>query len=162
MVKALPYLSKEAPALGIIHQTGERDYNAVREAYAKVAIAAEICAFIENMADVLSRADLVVARAGAMTVAELAAAGKAALLVPFPVATDNHQLENARALERAGAARVIDQAQLRPERLSEEIRSLLAEPLRLTAMERRARALAHPDAAERIADLVEGLAARKV
>lgn len=162
MVKALPRLSKETPSLGIIHQTGERDYNDVKEAYATLGIAAEVCAFIENMADVLSRADLVVARAGAMTVAELAAAGRAALLVPFPVATDNHQLENARALERAGAARVIEQAELRPGRVLEEVHALLAAPRRLTEMERSARALARPDAAKRIADLVEELAARKV
>lgn len=161
MVEALPLLSKGAPLVGIIHQTGETDYNAVREAYENVAIAAEVCAFIENMADVLARADLVVARAGAMTVAELAAAGKVALLVPFPVATDNHQLENARALERAGAARVIEQAKLGPVRLVEEIRSLLGEPRRLTEMEQRARALARPHAAERIADLIEELAARR-
>jgi UDP-N-acetylglucosamine--N-acetylmuramyl-(pentapeptide) pyrophosphoryl-undecaprenol N-acetylglucosamine transferase len=110
------------------------------------------------MPGALAQADLVVSRAGAAAVAELAAAGRAALLIPFPAAADQHQLANARVLERAGAAHVILQAELTPERLIGEIQELLSEPLRLVEMERAARTLARPEAAARIADLVEEMA----
>src|SRR5208337_471044 len=108
--------------------TGETDYNAVRDAFLEQGVAAHVHAFIEDMPGALSRADLVVSRAGATAVAELAAAGRAALLIPFPGATDQHQLENARAMEGAGAARVIVQSELKPERLVGEIRELMASP----------------------------------
>jgi UDP-N-acetylglucosamine--N-acetylmuramyl-(pentapeptide) pyrophosphoryl-undecaprenol N-acetylglucosamine transferase len=103
---------------------------------------------------------LVVSRAGATAVAELAAAGRAALLIPFPGATDQHQLENARAMEQAGAARVIMQSELTPERLAGEIRELMASPATLEQMETCARCLARPDAAACIADIVEDFASR--
>jgi len=89
----------------------------------------------------------------------LAAAGRAALLIPFPSAADQHQTANARAFERAGAARVVLQVELTPERLIREISDLISEPLRLTEMERAAKTLARPEATSHIADLVEGLAA---
>jgi UDP-N-acetylglucosamine--N-acetylmuramyl-(pentapeptide) pyrophosphoryl-undecaprenol N-acetylglucosamine transferase len=92
-------------------------------------------------------------------VAELAAAGKPSLLIPFPTATDSHQLQNARALERAGAACVIEQNELSPERLVKELCGLIDRPDQLEKMEQKARLLARPHAAERIADLIEGLAA---
>ncbi len=158
VVSSLALLSAEAGRLRIVHQTGQRDYEAVKEAYGAKGVSAEICPFIEDVPDAFARADLVVSRSGALTVAELAAAGKASLLIPFPAAADRHQLENAEALQRAGAARVIEQAALTPERLVEEIRSLLAQPEQLAKMEERARSLARPDAAARIADLIEGLA----
>jgi UDP-N-acetylglucosamine--N-acetylmuramyl-(pentapeptide) pyrophosphoryl-undecaprenol N-acetylglucosamine transferase len=101
---------------------------------------------------------LVISRAGASTVAELAAAGKAALLIPFSGATDQHQLENAWALERAGAACVLPQLELTPERLRQEVEDLLSDPQRLMEMENNAGRLARPDAAARIADLIEELA----
>jgi UDP-N-acetylglucosamine--N-acetylmuramyl-(pentapeptide) pyrophosphoryl-undecaprenol N-acetylglucosamine transferase len=91
-------------------------------------------------------------------VAELAAAGRASVVVPFPAAADQHQSANARALERAGAARVIEQSALTPQGLLAEVRSLLERPDRLAQMERNARKLARPDAAERIAGIVERLA----
>lgn len=160
VIQALPLLSKEVAAVRIIHQTGERDYNAVREAYGRQGLKAEVCVFIDNVAEAFAHADLVIARAGAMTVAEMAAAGKASLLIPFPSATDAHQLENARALERAGGARVIEQRELDPKRLVKDLRDLLEHPEQLVEMERSARALARPEAAERIADLIEELAAR--
>src|SRR5208337_5057092 len=138
--------------------TGETDYNAVRDAFLEQGVAAHVHAFIEDMPGALAQADLVVSRAGATAVAELAAAGRGALLIPFPAATDQHQLANARALERAGAARVILQAELTPERLIREIHELLSEPERLIGMERAAKGLARPEAAAHIADLVEELA----
>jgi UDP-N-acetylglucosamine--N-acetylmuramyl-(pentapeptide) pyrophosphoryl-undecaprenol N-acetylglucosamine transferase len=160
MMQALPLLANGPGGLRIIHQTGERDYNEVRKAYQERSLPAEVHAFIDDMPGTLAQADLVISRAGATAVAELAAAGRAALLIPFPGATDQHQLENARALERAGAARVIVQTELTPERLKEEIRELMASPLTLERMETCARRLARPDAAARIADLVEGFVRR--
>ena len=141
----------------IIHQTGEHNYNEVRKTYQESGLPVEVHAFIEDMPGALAQADLVISRAGATAVAELAAAGRAALLIPFPGATDQHQLENARAMERAGAARVIVQSELTPERLAAEIRELMANPAMLERMETCARDLARPDAAARIADMVEHL-----
>jgi UDP-N-acetylglucosamine--N-acetylmuramyl-(pentapeptide) pyrophosphoryl-undecaprenol N-acetylglucosamine transferase len=158
VVKSLPLLANGRERVRFIHQTGDRDYNAVRQAYQERGLTAEVHAFIENVPEAFARADLIVSRAGATAVAELAAAGKAALLIPFPSATDQHQLENARAMERAGAAGVIEQKDLNPEWLVKEVCELLADPARLLEMESNARGLARPDAASRIADLIEGLA----
>lgn len=158
VMKTLPLFADRAEQVRFIHQTGERDYNAVRQAYLERGLSAEVHAFIENVPDSFARADLIVSRAGANTVAEVAAAGKAALLIPFPGATDQHQLENARALERVGAARLLPQSELTPERLQNEVWNLLDAPARLTEMEQCARRLARPDAAVRIADLVNELA----
>jgi len=158
VVGSLPLLEKETLPLKIIHQTGERDYDAVRRGYQERGVRAEVEAFIDDVPGAFAKADLVVSRAGAAAVSELAAAGKASLLIPFPGATEQHQLENARVLERTGAARVIVQAALTPERLAGEIRDLLHHPEQLVQMEQRARSLARPDAVQRIADLVEELA----
>jgi UDP-N-acetylglucosamine--N-acetylmuramyl-(pentapeptide) pyrophosphoryl-undecaprenol N-acetylglucosamine transferase len=160
VVQALPMLAKEPGAMRIIHQTGEHDYNEVLKTYQESGLPGEVHAFIEDMPGTLSQADLVISRAGATAVAELAAAGRASLLIPFPGATDQHQLENARAMEKAGAARVIAQSHLSPERLAGEIRDLMAGPATLESMEKCAHSLARPDAAARIADLVENLARR--
>jgi UDP-N-acetylglucosamine--N-acetylmuramyl-(pentapeptide) pyrophosphoryl-undecaprenol N-acetylglucosamine transferase len=142
----------------IIHQTGEADYNEVLKSYQGQSLRAEVHAFIEDMPGVISQADLVISRAGATAVTELAAAGRAALLIPFPGAADQHQLENARAMEKAGAARVIVQSELTPERLAAEIGSLMANPEALDKMATNARSFAKLDAAARIADLVQELA----
>jgi len=158
VVKSQLLFRDQTRQLRFIHQTGERDYNGVRQVYQERGLSAEVHAFIDDVPGAFARADLVVSRAGANTVAELAAAGKASLLIPFPGATDQHQLENARALERAGAARVLAQADLTPERLLDEGWSLLDAPERLKEMETNARRLARPDAAARIADLIEELA----
>lgn len=157
---ALRLLAQKSGGMRIIHQTGEHDYNEVRKTYQERNLVAEVHAFIDDMPGALAQADLVISRAGATAVAELAAAGRAAILIPFPGATDQHQLENARAMERAGAARVIVQPELTPERLAAEIRELMASPATLEKMETCARGLARPDAAARIADLVEKLARR--
>ena len=155
---ALPAACAQEPGgMRIIHQTGEHDYNEVRKTYQERGLIAEVHAFIDDMPGALAQADLVISRAGATAVAELAAAGRASLLIPFPGATDQHQLENARAMEKAGAARVIVQSELTPERLAEEIRELMASPATLERMETCARRLARPDAAARIADMVEHL-----
>jgi UDP-N-acetylglucosamine--N-acetylmuramyl-(pentapeptide) pyrophosphoryl-undecaprenol N-acetylglucosamine transferase len=155
VTRCAPLLKRESGWLKVIHQTGDRDYGAVLAAFQEYGVTAHVQAFIEDMPRALAQADLVVSRAGATAVAELAAAGRAALLIPFPAATDQHQLANARALEYAGAARVILQTELTPERLMGEIHELLNDPLRLIRMERAAKSLARPEAAAHIADLVE-------
>jgi UDP-N-acetylglucosamine--N-acetylmuramyl-(pentapeptide) pyrophosphoryl-undecaprenol N-acetylglucosamine transferase len=115
-------------------------------------------AFLGDMPRRFEAADLVLARSGASTVAELAAARKPAVLIPFPQAADDHQRRNAEVLAQAGAARMLIEADLTPEGLQATLTGLLAEPAQLTAMADRARLLAHPDAAEQIAGMVVGLA----
>ena len=161
VVRSLALFSKWDERPRFIHQTGERDYNSVRQAYQERGFPAEVVAFIEDVPGAFARADLVISRAGANTVGELAAAGKAAVLIPFPGATDQHQLGNARALARVGGARIIEQHELTPERLAAEVRDLFAAPGKLTEMERAARTLARPDAASRIVDLIEELAGKR-
>jgi UDP-N-acetylglucosamine--N-acetylmuramyl-(pentapeptide) pyrophosphoryl-undecaprenol N-acetylglucosamine transferase len=161
VVRSLALFSQWGERPRFIHQTGERDYNSVRPAYQERGFPAEVMAFVEDVPAALARADLVISRAGANTVGELAAAGKAAVLIPFPGATDQHQLGNARALARVGGARIIEQRELEPERLVGEVRDLFAAPGKLTEMERAARSLARPDAAERIADLIEELGGKR-
>ena len=163
MIGALDLLAGEKNQLFVVHQTGERDYNAVRDAYARFHFNAEVSPFIGNMADRFAQADLIVCRSGAITVAEIAAAGRAAIFIPFGAATDSHQLRNAQALEQAGAARVIPQDELTPQRLANEIFSLLQpgriqEPGGIQDMEQRARALAHPRAVVDIVDMIEEVA----
>ncbi len=158
VIDALDLLAARKDQLFIVHQTGERDYNAVRVAYARRELNAEVSPFIQNMAERFAETDLIVCRSGAITVAEVAAAGRAAIFIPFGAATDSHQLRNAQAMDRAGAARVIPQDELTPERLTNEIFSFLDQPQRVSEMERRARALSRPGATEAIVDLLEGVA----
>jgi UDP-N-acetylglucosamine--N-acetylmuramyl-(pentapeptide) pyrophosphoryl-undecaprenol N-acetylglucosamine transferase len=110
------------------------------------------------MAEQFAQADLIVCRAGAITVAEVAAAGRAAIFIPFGAATDAHQLRNAQTMEAAGAAKVLPQEELSGERLAREIFSLLDQPEKLIAMAQRARKLARPRAVEDITDLLESIA----
>ena len=158
VVDALDLLSAKKNQLFIVHQTGERDYNAVRVAYAQREFKAEVVPFIENMAERFAQADLIVCRSGAITVAEVSAAGRAAIFIPFGAATDAHQMRNAQAMQNAGAARLLPQDELGPARLANEIFSLLDQPRRIAEMEEHARALARPRAVEDIVDLLENLA----
>lgn len=128
VVDALDLLAARKKELIIVHQSGERDYNAVRVAYARREINAEVVPFIANMAERFSEADLIVCRSGAITVAEIAAAGRAAIFIPFAGATDSHQLRNAQVLANAGAAKIIPQPELTPQRLAREIFCLLDQP----------------------------------
>jgi UDP-N-acetylglucosamine--N-acetylmuramyl-(pentapeptide) pyrophosphoryl-undecaprenol N-acetylglucosamine transferase len=141
----------------IVHQSGERDYNAVRVAYARRQFQAEVVPFIENMAERFAQADLIVCRSGAITVAEVSASGRAAIFIPFGASTDAHQTRNAERLHQAGAAQLLPQDELTPERLTVEIFSLLDRPDRLAEMESRARSLARPRAVEDIVDVIEGV-----
>ncbi len=160
MVAAAPHVRDLPGTCHVVHQTGARDLEAVRAGYAAAGLAADVRAFIDDMPQQVAQADLVVCRAGATTLAELTAAGRAAILVPFPQATDDHQRANARTLEAAGAAVMLDQADLTGERLASEIGALLADDERRQAMATRARGLARPDAADVIAARAEALMAR--
>jgi UDP-N-acetylglucosamine--N-acetylmuramyl-(pentapeptide) pyrophosphoryl-undecaprenol N-acetylglucosamine transferase len=155
LVEALPRLPSAAE-LRIVHQTGPTMHTDTVAAYAALGREAELLPFIDDMEVRYAAADLVLARSGATTCAELAAAGKAALLVPFAQAAGDHQRLNARAFASAGAAHVIEEHQLSGQALASAIHELVAHPERLEAMERASRALARPDAARRIADLLEG------
>jgi UDP-N-acetylglucosamine--N-acetylmuramyl-(pentapeptide) pyrophosphoryl-undecaprenol N-acetylglucosamine transferase len=157
LVDSVDLLAAQKNRMTIVHQTGERDYNAVRVAYARRAIHAEVLPFIENMAERFAQADLIVCRAGAITAAEVAAAGRAAIFIPFGASTDSHQLRNAQEMQRAGAARLIPEPQLTAERLTQEIFSLLDQLSELQAMAANARRLAKPRAAQDIVDLIESV-----
>ena len=134
LMQMLPLLAAVEVPLQFVHQTGEHDLDRVRAAYSEQGVKAETTAFIEDMPRAFAEADLIIARSGALTVGEIAASGKAALLIPFPAATDQHQLENARVLERAGGARVIEQAKLTPQALLKEMTDILLRPGRLREM----------------------------
>jgi UDP-N-acetylglucosamine--N-acetylmuramyl-(pentapeptide) pyrophosphoryl-undecaprenol N-acetylglucosamine transferase len=156
--EALPHLFAQKETLCFAHQTGQRDYDAVRLAYAEREFNAEVAPFFSQMAERFAQADLIVCRSGAVTVAEIAAAGRAALFIPFAAATDNHQLRNAEEMVRAGAARLIPEPELTGERLAREILALLSDPPKLSELGARARQMARPDAARNIADLIEEIA----
>ncbi len=150
--KALALLPEQQRPL-VRHQAGVRNIDAARAAYASAAVQAEVSAFIENMAQAYAWADLVLCRAGALTVAELTAAGVGAVLVPYPYAVDDHQTHNAGYLVDGGAGILISQSQLTPERLAELVKGLAEDRARLLEMAVSARALARPDAARTVVDL---------
>ena len=158
MIQSLPGLIAQAPTIHIIHQTGERDYNDAQAAYKQVGISAEVYPFINDMPNFFARADLLLCRSGASTVAEIAAAGKPAIFVPFPRAADDHQRVNAQALERAGAAVVLEETRLNEVWLVETVSALLGDRPRLRRMSAAARSLAHPNAARDIAQMAATLA----
>src|SRR5436309_2972421 len=158
-VAALGTLGEGARALDVTHQTGAADLDAVRAGYAALGLPARVEPFITDMGAAYAAADLVVARAGAMTCAELTAVGLPAILVPYPYAADDHQRRNAEVLVRGGAAEMILDAALDGERLATTRRGLLADAGRRATMAARARALGRPDAAERVAEECLRLAA---
>lgn len=150
--QALAQLARDpaAPRFQVRHQAGEKHAQAAREAYAAAGVEAEVTPFIGDMCEALSWADLAVCRAGALTIAELAAAGLGAVLVPYPHAVDDHQWHNAQLLVDAGAARRIADAQLAPESLAALLRELCAGREGLLAMAEAARREARPRAAEEL------------
>src|SRR5579864_4630205 len=158
MIRCLPVLKREAPGIHIIHQTGERDYNDALATYKSVQESAEVFKFIDDMPAAFARADLVVCRSGASTVAEITAAGKPAVFVPFPRAADDHQRVNAEALAKHGAAVVVEESKLEGVWLAETIAALLGDRRHLDQMSAAARQLAHPNAAHDIATLAARLA----
>ena len=153
---ALPHLVETLPIMHIIHQTGERDYAAAQSEYLKTSISAEVSPFIDNMPAAFAKADLLVCRSGASTVAEVTAAGKPAIFIPLPTAADDHQRYNAAILAEHNAGRLLPQAELTSQRLVEEVVTLLHDRQRLIQMSQTTRSFSHPDAAAEIA----GIAAR--
>jgi len=148
----LPALLRAAPELQFVHLTGPDDLEKVRAAYAARQCPAAVHAFLGGMAAALAAADVAVSRAGASSLAELAACRLPALLIPYPAAADNHQYHNALAFARSGAARALQQDALSPEMLAREIAALLGDASRRTAMRQALRAWHFPEAAAQIAD----------
>jgi UDP-N-acetylglucosamine--N-acetylmuramyl-(pentapeptide) pyrophosphoryl-undecaprenol N-acetylglucosamine transferase len=155
MIEALKHLSPDQ--LNIVHQTGELDFEKVEQGYQEANWPADIRAYITDMVLEFAKADLVICRAGATTCAELAAAGKAGIMVPLPTAADDHQRKNAEALQDAGAAKMILQKDLTGEILAREIENLINEPEKITEMESNAKQLSKADAAEKTVDIIEKL-----
>ncbi|HSD27273.1 MAG TPA: glycosyltransferase, partial [Vicinamibacteria bacterium] len=142
--------------LAIVHQTGPAMLEEVRAAYRAAGREGEVLPFLDDMEARFAAADLVLSRSGATTCAELTVAGKAAILVPFALAADDHQRTNARALEKAGAAVMLEEKDLSGESLAAAVRALADDPPRIAAMEEAARRIGRPDAAARVADLLLG------
>jgi len=138
-----------------ILQTGKAEFEDLRAAFAASGVEGEVCAFIDEMPGAFAVADLIICRSGAGAVAELAAAGKPSVLVPFPFAADDHQLRNAEAFARAGAAQLVLDRDCTGARLYEAVLALAAGGEALRRMGERARGLAHPDAARRAAEILE-------
>jgi UDP-N-acetylglucosamine--N-acetylmuramyl-(pentapeptide) pyrophosphoryl-undecaprenol N-acetylglucosamine transferase len=150
LMAAAPALRAAVPGLRVIHQTGAADRDRVNAAYRAVGVPAEVTAFVTDMGRAYAEADLVVCRAGATTVAELTSLGKAAILVPYPFAADDHQRANASVLAARGAAVMLLDRELSSEHLTAAVTELAGDRERLEAMGRAARAMAVPDAAERV------------
>jgi len=159
MVEALPHLGDLRQRMDIVHQTGAADLEGVRARYASAGVTAEVVPFVDDMSAAYAGASLVLCRAGATTVAELTICKKAAILVPFPFATDDHQAINAAALVESGAALMFREAELTGERLAAELRKLAASPETVQRMERAAGHLGRPEAARELVDVCTELVA---
>ncbi len=159
--RAISRARDRAAHIEVVHQTGREREAEARALYASLGVEnihAEVVPFIDDMAAALTRADLVIARAGASTLAELCAVGRASILVPYPFAADDHQLKNARSLERRGAATCIPQEEATDMRIAEEIGLLILDSGRRALMAKNAAAIGVPDAARRVAEDLLGLA----
>lgn len=151
VVDALKICGKSVINLNIVHQTGEADEELVRSAYREIGFAAEVAPFIDDVADALYRADLVIARSGAMTVTDIALGARAAIFVPYPFHKDLQQLHNARVIERRGGAIIVRDDEQLASNLARELDALIRNPARLDEMGLRAHQAAHPDAARHVA-----------
>ncbi len=158
---ALDGLSDIRDGIRIVHQTGEREREEVERGYRTKGFAAEVVPFIADMPAAFRAADLVICRAGATSIAELTASGKAAVLIPFPFAVADHQTQNARVLAEAGAAEMVKESDLTGERLVGIIRRYRQRPETLKEMAERARKLGNPGAADDIVNECVELARRK-
>ena len=141
----------------VVHQAGLKHIEQLKSNYAAAGVSAEVLAFIDDMAARYAWCDVVLCRAGALTIAELAAAGVASVLVPFPHAVDDHQTTNAKFLSEAGAALLLPQPELTPQKLAQLLREFTREKLLTMAV--KARGLAKPDATRRVAQVCMELAA---
>ena len=158
MVAAAARLAAGTPGVAITHQTGERDLEMVRSGYRRAGLEARVEPFLFAMDREMKAADLVICRAGATTLAELSASGKASILVPLPTATDDHQRRNALALVTHGAARMVEQRDLSGDRIAAELLALAGDEAQRRRMGEAARQMARPDAARVIVDKVLALA----
>jgi UDP-N-acetylglucosamine--N-acetylmuramyl-(pentapeptide) pyrophosphoryl-undecaprenol N-acetylglucosamine transferase len=161
VVAAATRLAAASSAIEVVCQTGARDFEMVRQAFHQHGVAGRVEPFIDAMDREMKQAGLVVSRAGATTLAELTAAGRPSVLIPLPTATDDHQRHNAEALQRAGAAEVIDQKDLSGDRLADRILTLAGDRATRLAMSAAARRLAKPDAASLIVDAALTLTERR-
>ena len=150
MMEAMPELMTQLPHLTVTHQTGESDHARVVEAYRRAGIESQVVPFLYDMPEALRQADLVVARAGAMTVAELTACGKPAVLIPLPSAIYDHQTRNAKVMEAAGAAVLLPQSALTGPLLGRTVATILRDPERLRVMGAASLSMRRIDAAEMI------------
>ena len=151
-VETLAYLNARGRSPAVIHQTGETDYERVVHDYQKKGLKGELLPFIQDMTSAYNRADMVVSRAGATTIFELAALGKPSILIPYPYAANQHQTTNARSLVEAGGARMILQSDLNTETLARILIKYMDDPLALKEMSIRTKKMAHPNAAKIIVD----------
>lgn len=163
MIGALPQLEHLRSELWITHQTGEADFERIKQAYVASGWEkqADVRRYIDDMVVSFANADLVICRAGATTTAELIAAGKASIMIPFPLAADDHQRKNAEALVAKGAAKMILQKDLTPGSLAKEIGDLVRRPDEVIKMEAASRGLARGDAAAAVVNLIEELVASR-
>ena len=161
IVAMMPLLQNLKEGFRIVHQTGERDFDMVREAYQKHGIVAQVSPFIVDMVSVYAASDLIICRAGATSLAEITAAGRASILIPFPWAANDHQTLNAQAMVEAGAALMLRESDLTPEKLFSMVETLLADERKLKEMEVQSKKSGRLDAAARIADACMQLAAEK-
>jgi UDP-N-acetylglucosamine--N-acetylmuramyl-(pentapeptide) pyrophosphoryl-undecaprenol N-acetylglucosamine transferase len=157
VLEALDHLAELKSRLTIVHQTGKADLETVRAAYAQKGFTADVREFIDDMSAAYANADLVICRAGATSIAELTCCKKASILVPFPLATDDHQAVNAQALVEAGAALMFREGELTGEKLAQAIGELAKDPARLAKMEKASGALGHPEAAREITEVLADL-----
>jgi len=155
VIEALDNLADWKNRLKFVHQTGERQLDEVKRAYSAKGFDADVRTFFNNFHEQYAAADLIVSRSGATTVAEIKAAGRAAILIPFPFAADDHQTKNARAMSDENAAILISNSDLNGKRLADAIRELIGDPKRLAEIETNARRVAILDAETRIVDLLE-------
>jgi UDP-N-acetylglucosamine--N-acetylmuramyl-(pentapeptide) pyrophosphoryl-undecaprenol N-acetylglucosamine transferase len=160
MVEAAPELARRRGTVSVTHQTGERDLELVREGYRRAGLPATVEPFLHAMDREMTRADVIVCRAGATTLAEVTAVGRAAILVPLPTAADDHQRKNAEVLAGAGAAELIEQHALTGPVLAARVLALAGDPARRAAMARAARRFARPEAARIIVDTALEIAGR--
>jgi UDP-N-acetylglucosamine--N-acetylmuramyl-(pentapeptide) pyrophosphoryl-undecaprenol N-acetylglucosamine transferase len=161
MLAALPYLESIKDRIRIIHQSGSGDVDALVTAYRMFGFDAQVASFIDEMVETYTRAHLIVSRAGAATLAEITCCGKAAVLIPYPHAANNHQEKNARSLVDKGAALMLRSAELSGERLAQTILATAHDRRRLAHMETQARALARPRAVQDIVDSCYRLIAQR-
>ena len=161
VVEMLPHLQEMEIKVRVLHQTGARDVESVREAYGRYGIQADVTPFIVDMAGAYRQADLIICRAGATSLAEITAAGKAPVLIPFPWATSDHQTKNAQALVDAGAAIMINEKDLNGSKLFEVVEDLLSDDNKLKLMEENSAKLGNINAAATIVDACIGLMTTK-